>query len=257
MVCVKGIKLNSKFYLVFTLFLLVIFFAGCTTGPKQQIPAVPEITLDENTGEPALVPIPDPYLASTVKVPAEIEVLFDQGVKLIEAKKWPQAQAHFEQLTQIAPNLSGPWVNLGLSHWRQNNIEPASRAFEQAILTNKINGDAYNLYAVMKREQGDFEKAEALYLEAISVWPHNYVSHRNLGILYDMYMGRFNDAYYHFDMCAKILGKPDKKLRGWMIDIKRRQAKMAKEQSAQGSVAASVTSNNIPKAQNTNKESAE
>ena len=233
MVCAKPIKLNSKYYLVFTLCLLVNIFTGCATGPKKQITAEPKMNLDEQAAESTLVLIPDPYLVSTVKVSVEVEALFDQGVKLIEAKKWPQAQAHFEKLTQIAPSFSGPWVNLGLSHWRQNSIESASQAFEQAILINKNNGDAYNLYAVMMGEQGDFEKAEALYLQALSVWPHNFVSHRNLGILYDMYMGRFNDAYYHFDMCAKILGEPDKTLRGWMIDIKRRQAKMAKEQSAQ------------------------
>ena len=165
-------------------------------------------------------------------MPADFTVEFNKGITLLEAKRWSQAQVQFMQLTQAAPNFSGPWVNLGLCYWRQQNIDLAIGAFEQAIATNKYNGDAYNLYAVMMREQGNFKKSEALYLQAINVWPHNAVAHRNLGILYDMYMGRFDDAYYHFAMNAKIQSKPDKKLRGWMIDIKRRQAKLIKEQAS-------------------------
>lgn len=222
-----------KYRAVLGLLLALAFVSGCAVSPKNDSEKMPEIVLDDTTGEPVLVLIPDPYLLSNTEVSAAVSTQFQQGIALIEAQKWPQAQVHFEQLTQQAPTFSGPWVNLGLSLWRQDLYEPAGQAFAQAILKNNKNGDAYNLYAVMMREQGDFEKAEALYKQAITVWPHNATSHRNLGVLYDMYMGRFDEAYYHFDQCAKIMGTPDKKLRGWMIDIKRRQAKMAKKQASQ------------------------
>jgi hypothetical protein len=48
-----------------------------------------------------------------------------------------------------------------------------------------------------------------------------------------MYMGRFNDALSHFEMSARIMGEPDKQLKGWIVDIKRRQAKAAREQAQQ------------------------
>ncbi|WP_156312552.1 tetratricopeptide repeat protein [Marinagarivorans algicola] len=217
--------------------LVCICVSGCAVSPKNDTEQMSEVVLDETTGEPILVLIPDPYLLSNTEVSADVSAKFQQGIALIEDQKWSQAQIHFEQLTQQVPTFSGPWVNLGLSLWRQDLYEPAEHAFEQAILKNDKNGDAYNLYAVMMREQGDFKKAEALYKQAIAVWPHNVISHRNLGVLYDMYMGRFDEAYYHFEQCAKIMATPDKKLRGWMVDIKRRQAKMAKKQKQSGATA--------------------
>ena len=229
-------QLPQKGYAVFLVvcasFVMAIT-AGCaTSGGSSRVE--PEALIVYESGEyPPLVLLPNPYDQQKVKVSADVRAAFAQGVALMDAKSWPQAELHFDSLTQSNPELSGPWVNLAISLWRQGQYEAAGQAFDSAINANVLNTDAYNAYGVMAREQGQFTKSEELYKKAIAVWPHSAVVHRNLGVLYDMYMGRFNDALSHFEMSARIMGEPDKQLKGWIVDIKRRQAKAAREQAQQ------------------------
>lgn len=224
----------QKGYRAFFILCLAVVMAittGCATNGGGSR-AEPEADIVYEPGETApLVLLPNPYDQQKVKVSAGVKAAFVQGVVLMESENWPQAELHFDGLTQSNPQLSGPWVNLGISLWRQEQYDAAGQAFDKAINANALNIEAYNAYGVMAREQGQFTQAEELYKKAIAVWPHSAVVHRNLGVLYDMYMGRFNDALAHFEMSARIMGEPDKQLKGWIVDIKRRQAKAAREQA--------------------------
>ena len=231
--------INFRFSSLFIL-CLVLVLGGCSTSPRKKAET------EDNTREldaeltaalqdESFTPLPDPYLQQDVSVDSSIRQAFEEALVVMQKEDWPQAERQFLALTQSAPALSGPWVNIGICRWRQDQIAGAKEAFEQAIELNALNGDAYNTYAVLAREQGEFTQAEALYQKALTAWPHNEVSHRNLGILYDMYMGRLDDALKHFEISAKINGNPDKKLRGWIIDIKRRQAKAARDNPSKDS----------------------
>ncbi len=209
----------------------VMFLTGCMGGPgKVKESSQDDIEYKQDLSAP-LVLIPNPYDKQKVNVPADVSARFNKALALMEAKKWVEAEMALEPLTQSNPNLSGPWLNMAICIWRQGDIAAASQAFDKALQANAFNNDAYNAYALYAREQGDFAKAEALYKKAIQVWPHSAVSQRNLGVLYDMYMGRFDDALYHLEMSAKIMGEPDKELKGWIIDIKRRQKSAARPES--------------------------
>ena len=207
---------------------------GCATSPKASKPVEEEIEIPE--GElPPLVLIPNPYLQQKKKVPEKLANAFAAGTAQMQSANWPEAEMQFLNLTTQYPEYSGPWVNLGVCQWRQEKFDDAAASFEKAITVNSLNPDAYVLYGVMEREQGEFEKAEELYKKAIAVWPHNAIAHRNLGILYDMYRGQFDDALKHLEMSARIEGEnASKELKGWIIDIKRRQAKMAREAAKAG-----------------------
>ena len=215
-----------------------VLLAGCASSPTQKNAEAEVDTLSVTEGEAPFVVTPNPYTLQKINVPADADVAFKKAIGLMQTQKWPQAINVLEPITQAYPSLSGPWVNLGICLWRQEQFEPAAAAFEKAILANSLNNDAYNAYAVMARELGNFTKAESLYKKAIEVWPHSAVSHRNLGVLYDMYMGRFNDAYYHFEISARIIPEADKELKGWIIDIKRRQAKEGRAAAQGGNTAA-------------------
>lgn len=213
MVCVKRLILPLC---------VCIALLGCgAQQPKEQTDAV-----DSTSSADAFQPISNPYLSEERKVPSDAQAAFESALLSIESEDWSVAQAQLEQMTQQYPNLSGSWVNLGIVFWRQQQYELAADAFQQAIVVNPLNNDAYVQFAVMQRERGLFAEAEQLYLQALEVWPHNLEAIVNLGILYDMYMGRFDDALKQFELAQKIHqanGEPDQQLAGWIIDIKRRQ----------------------------------
>lgn len=174
------------------------------------------------TAEAPLTLIPDPYQAQSVQVPAAAQRLFQEAVVAMQSEDWQSAGHTLTRLVQEYPKLSGPYVNLGIAYWRLGQLDKAEEAFATAVKVNPKNTDAYNQHAVLLREQGRFEEAEKLYLEALDVWPHNPQSHRNLGILYDLYMGKWDKALEHYQMVRRILPEPSQEIEGWIIDLQRR-----------------------------------
>lgn len=203
--------------------LLVVVLAACGA---QQTKEQPDAT-EESASAGVVQRIPNPYLNEDRKVPREAKTAFESAVVSMQSEEWSVAQSQLEQMTQQYPGLSGPWVNLAIVLWRQGEQDSAASAFQQAIAVNPLNNDAYVQFAVMQRERGLFAEAEQLYLQALEVWPHNLAAIVNLGILYDMYMGRFDDALGQFELAQtlhQLDGEPDQELAGWIIDIKRRQS---------------------------------
>lgn len=204
--CIKAYWLGS-------VFAVAVVAGGCASLPEEQ---------HEPVDEDAWVLIPNPYLQQRVDVPEQVQKPFEEAVAAMQSEDWEVAQELLQTIVESHPELSGPYVNLGIVYWQLNDMEASSQAFDQAINANPLNHDAYNQYAILQREQGRFEAAEALYLTALEVWPHNMVAHRNLGILYDLYFGEFEKAMQHYEMANKIAKEPSRELQGWVLDLQRR-----------------------------------
>jgi len=210
------------------LVLLALLITGCGGGVKDdtavedQADADVAATGDEAApGEPFVL-IPNPYLVDPPKIPGRAKQEFAQALEAMNAKQWKQAEGMLRLMTESYPDLSGPFVNLGICQYRLEDPEAAEASFLQAIAVNANNMDAYTWLGTLYREQGRFEDAEQVYLKALEVWPHHAASHRNLGILYDLYMGRFDEALQHYKMLQKILPEEDRQVKGWIIDLERR-----------------------------------
>lgn len=206
------------FCLVFALCLL----AGCADTPSKE--AKPEMIAPDPSGKIAQV-IPNPYLQHSGDAPAAAKTEFTRIQGLIKNGRTADAINALAKMRQDYPKLSGPAVNLGLLYWKQKNYPQAQAAFEQAQVMNKYNPDAYTQYAVMLREQGKFTEAEAQYLKALAVWPHNLQAHRDLGVLYDLYLIQADKALQHFTLADQLSAEPNKELKGWILELNRRLGK--------------------------------
>lgn len=198
-----------------------------SSAPKQNHPEtqVANKTPRQNTIQAPLSV--NPYLSQKPNnIPNSAQARFDAAVKSMENNKFANAESQFENLTRDHPTLSGPWLNLGLIHQRTGRPESAEANFQKAIAANRTNLDAYNQLAILLREQGKFREAEQQYLKALDVWPDHPPSHRNLGILYDLYLGRLEEALEHYIRAQTL--EPKKPVRGWIADIKRRIATASK-----------------------------
>lgn len=193
--------------------------AGCATKPSKETQA-PVITPDPS-GKIAQI-IPNPYLQQAGDAPAAAKTEFTRIQSLIKNGRSNEAITALTKMRQDYPKLSGPAVNLALLYWKQKNYAQAQTAFEQAQGINKYNPDAYTQYAIMLREQGKFTEAEAQYLKALAVWPHNYQAHRDLGVLYDLYLVQPEKALQHFTLCDQLSAEPNKEIKGWIIELNRR-----------------------------------
>jgi Tfp pilus assembly protein PilF len=216
MVCCKSRRM------LLLLGLVVLLASGCaSTGKKTAVDA----SMETSDIDVALLElIPNPYLARQAKVPPATETAFRNALIAMQSEDWQTAEHQLRGLHQQHPELSGPLVNLAIVYWQQQKLDEADKYFQQALTVNPLNNDAYIQYGFFLREQGRFEDAQSNYLKALEVWPHNAAAHRNLGIVYDLYMGKFDDAMKHYEMVLRLSAESNKEVEGWIIDLKRRQA---------------------------------
>lgn len=202
---------------------LLMAVVGCGQTPtKEDKPNIkPEALATDPSGKIAKV-IPNPYLEQAGDAPAVAKTEFVRIQSLIKNGRSNEAVTALTKMRQDYPKLSGPAVNLGLLYWKQKNYAQAQQNFEQAQNINKYNPDAYTQYAVMLREQGKFSDAEAQFLKALAVWPHNLQAHRDLAILYDLYLVQPEKALQHLTMCDQLSSEPNKEIKGWILELNRR-----------------------------------
>ncbi len=234
-------KFNKPlFALLFALSLL----NGCGSAPEKPSDQKPiekvaskntEVKSDAGVEKPAaanvnlpssVLPVgpvtPNPYLQNPQKFSEQVEVNFRAAVVAIQQKNWDFAESTLKQLTEKNPKLSGVHLNLGIVYRNKGNTEKAAEEFNRAINANMKNVDAYNQLAVLKREAGDFAAAESLYQKALGVWSFYPEGHKNIAILYDLYLGKPEQALPHYQAYQQLLSAPDKQVDSWIADVQRR-----------------------------------
>jgi Tfp pilus assembly protein PilF len=162
--------------------------------------------------------------AAPVEVDRKSEQLFEQALAAIQAQRYPEAESLLKELTARDPMLSGPWVNLGGVYEALGDNDAAQHAYKKAIDANPNNCAAYVDLGVLSRRAGDFLSAEANYLACTQHVPNFREAYLNLGILYELYLGRLDDALKAYQTYQTLSDSPDMRVAGWVSDLERRLA---------------------------------
>ncbi len=155
-------------------------------------------------------------------VPAAAQAQFDAAVAAQREQRWSQAEQQFQQLIEKYPQLSGPHLNLALIYAQTQRGELAEAEFKQAVQINPANLDGYDQYGIWLRAQGRFAEAEAMYQQALARNPERASTHLNLGILYDLYMGKLPQALEHYQRYLALTNDDKSPVHGWVADLQRR-----------------------------------
>ena len=214
----------AKTWLMLLVFLHTTL-SGCSTinsTSQAQAPDTPFIPAVETA------PPQNPYLAERSAVPVNASRRFEHSKLAIEQGEWLDAKTQLHSLVQDYPELSGPYLNLALVYLHLDDREQADHWFKQSIDRNNNNLLAYNQYGIFLREQGRFEQAESIYLQALAIWEPHADTHRNIGILYDLYLGDKKNALQHFYRYQALQDSKDKVVAGWIIDLERQLSSVGK-----------------------------
>ena len=177
---------------------------------------------------PMQPPADNPYLKGRQTVPADAQRQFERAQLLIEREDWQQALQALHALTQSSPQLSGPSLNLALIYQQLGDEDRAQYWFQQSIASNPTNIVAYNEYGIFLRKQGRFEAAETVYLQALDKWEASADTHRDIGILYDLYLGKPGKALQHYSRYQSLTGEQDRLVAAWITDLERQQLRISK-----------------------------
>lgn len=206
---------------------LLVLQQGCTTTGGRADPASAARPAD-TAQQPAAVdyglaplaadlpPLPTPF------VHGRNAVAFEQAIAAMRVDRMLEAEVVLLEITHDQPELAGPWINLGQVYVALNQPEDARLAFQQAIRANPRNCTAYNELGVLSRQFGDFAGAETHYLTCLEMIPSFKDAYLNLGILYELYLGKLPEALEAYRRYQSLLVEPDHRVRGWVMDLQRR-----------------------------------
>lgn len=201
--------------------LLAAVLSACSFVPQRSVERSAENS-DAEQAAMAAGAVVDPYLRDRPAVPPSVQAEFDTAVAAMQAKQWGEAEPRLQQLTEREPGLSGPFLNLALLYAQTQRPALAEQFFQRAIEVNPNNLAARNQYGIWLREQGRFREAEATYREALTRWADFPDAHLNLGILYDLYLGRLPEALQHYQRYLELRGAEETPVQGWVADLQRR-----------------------------------
>lgn len=133
------------------------------------------------------------------------------------------SQAGNEQRLAV-PEKSSVKADLkrALSAWQAGDIEQANSYFEKMLEKGPRSSATMNHYAIFLREQWEIDRAKAVYLQALNMAPRDPLTHYNVGILYELYLGDLKQALKHFKAYNKNVMEPNPKVKGWIADLTRR-----------------------------------
>lgn len=159
-----------------------------------------------------------------------LPVVYEKALVLMRSGDYGAAIPVLQEFSAANPELSGPYINLGIAYRQMGDADAALAALDKAVELNPGSAAAFLQRGILYREKGDFQAALSAYDQALTLQPDYALAHRNIGILYDLYLQQPAQALIHYKRYLELQGNDDKTVSGWVIDLERRAG------SAQASV---------------------
>lgn len=161
---------------------------------------------------PRQYPLPSPAApAATPQVQAPVDPAkgdpqqrFQQALQLMKQHQPQEAEAAFERLTHDFPQYAGPLADLGVLQAQARRYDQAIASFSAAVAADDRNAFAWGWLGILYRERGDYARAEQAYRRALALKPDDAATHRNLGILYELYLHRPDEALAQYREYRRI-----------------------------------------------------
>lgn len=150
--------------------------------------------------------------------------MFEKALEALYSNNLRAAEAWLVRITERYPDYASPWTNLGIIYARAGRDKDALAALDQALMLSP--GDCAPLVqqGVLMRKRGEFRRAEKAYLSCVRYEPDNAAAHLNLGILYELYLGRLEDAIRSYQRYQSVADPPDARVASWIAVLARRVA---------------------------------
>ncbi|MDW3094857.1 MAG: tetratricopeptide repeat protein [Gammaproteobacteria bacterium] len=169
---------------------------------------------------------PTMVVKQNYKISSSVEQQFAHGIEAMSSEDYVQAIEIFKKVAEKEPRASGPWVNIAIAYRKLDQIDKADEAIETAVKLNPKNPYALNQAGIIKRENGSFEEAQAMYKNALAEYPNYANAHLNLAILCDLYLQKIVCAKSHYQAYQEIEKNDDKQVIAWINDLSRRESQI-------------------------------
>ena len=125
------------------------------------------------------------------------------------------------EVTEQAPLLTAPFVDLGIAHARNGDLEAAEASFREALSRTPNHPVANNELGIVLRRIGRFEDSRRSYEKALAVQPGFHFARRNLAVLCDLYLADLDCAMTNYRAYLDVV-PDDRDVQIWLTDIQAR-----------------------------------
>lgn len=149
---------------------------------------------------------------------------FDRAVGFMRGGNTTEAELEFKQMTLAYPNLSAPYVNLGILYRKTGHLDQSEDALKNAVQRNATSAIAWNELGATQRLRGKFPDAAASYEKAIAADGNYAAAWRNLGVVSDLYLGDPERALTALEKYKELTGE-DRPVTSWIAELRQRTGK--------------------------------
>ena len=164
--------------------------------------------------------------SSPAEIPKRAVADFDRAVGMMRSGNATEAELEFKQISVAYPQLSAPYVNLGILFRKDGHFEQSEEALKAAVERNGSSAVAWTELGATQRLRGKFQDAAASYEKAIAADPNYAAAYRNLGVVSDLYLADPERALTAFER-YKELTHEEKPVSGWIAELRQRTGKPA------------------------------
>lgn len=186
--------------------LSLFLLASCSSGRKQESPTS---NIPQNNQTPA----------SQETLNNELG-LYRQAITELNNNELDKAEQSFTKMTELHPDLAGPWANLALVYLKQEHMEKAEENIQIALQKNPDMPQALNLAGYIENQKGEINQAKSFYEKAIKNKPDYALAHYNLALLYDIYLQDIPKAVQHYEQYLSLIKVEDSKTKSWVEELR-------------------------------------
>jgi len=160
-------------------------------------------------------------ITEKVRIGSNVRAEYEEALNDLEGGGHEQGVAGLQAVTEAAPQLSAPRIDLGIAYHRAGNLEAAESNLLTALELNPGHPIVHNELGIIYRKSGRFVEARKSYEAALEVYPGYHYARRNLAVLCDLYLADLRCALKNYEAyMATVPG--DKQVAMWMSDIRSR-----------------------------------
>ncbi len=189
----------------------VFLLAGCSATTQAKRKAA-NIEVQEAVGF---------TITEEVRVGEGVRLQYYEALNYLQDGQLEQGIAILEKVTEAAPLVTAPRIDLGIAYHRQGKLDAAEENLLQALGLNAEHPVAHNELGIVYRKTGEFVKAKQHYEAAIAVYPGYHHARRNLAILCDLYLADQICALEQYEAYMTTV-VADEEASMWITDLRNR-----------------------------------
>jgi tetratricopeptide (TPR) repeat protein len=149
---------------------------------------------------------------------------FEAALRLLEQEQYESGIALLVEVTEAAPELTAPHIDLAIAYGRVGNLEQAEQSLAKAIELDPRHPVALNELGLVYRRTGRFADARRSYETALAHYPGFHFARRNLAILCEVYLADPACALEHYELYTRSV-PDDETAAMWLADLRTRSGR--------------------------------